>query len=374
MNEIDKILFGFSTTSSRWARFGPYYAMFPLKFAFDVVNKYSKVGDNILDPFAGRCSSIFAAAILGRNGFGIEINPVGWIYGSVKLNPASKNRVVKRLNEIYLRRNLFSRQIKTLPPFYRVCFCDDVLKFLLSARDGLDWKNNQVDRTLMAILLVHLHGKIGEGLSNQMRMTKSMGMEYSLRWWRKNKMSKPPEINPYEFIVKKIAWRYEKGTLKYRNSSIVCGNSSTKLKSLSNTKRKINKKYSLLLTSPPYYSVTNYFADQWLRLWLMGFDDKPYSIKDKNKGRFLNKESYHKLLDSVFMYSSKLMTKNNTIYVRTDKRKYTFDTTMSVLKKHFPKHKVKIEQKPIRKNTKTQTKLFGDKSLKPGEVDIILYN
>ena len=39
------IVKGFKTPESRWARFGPYYAMFPLDFAFEVVEKYSKKGD-----------------------------------------------------------------------------------------------------------------------------------------------------------------------------------------------------------------------------------------------------------------------------------------------------------------------------------------
>ena len=36
----EKILKGFETAESRWARFGPYYAMFPLDFAFDVVERW----------------------------------------------------------------------------------------------------------------------------------------------------------------------------------------------------------------------------------------------------------------------------------------------------------------------------------------------
>lgn len=75
---------GFSTAEARWARFGPYYAMFPLEFAFNVVEEYSKEGDYIIDPFAGRCSSIYAGGVLGRNSLGIEINPVGWLYGKSK--------------------------------------------------------------------------------------------------------------------------------------------------------------------------------------------------------------------------------------------------------------------------------------------------
>jgi len=80
-----EIIRGHSTAESRWARLGPYYAMFPLDFAFDIVEEYSKKGDYIFDPFAGRFSSIFAGSVCERKGLGIEINPVGWLYGRVKL-------------------------------------------------------------------------------------------------------------------------------------------------------------------------------------------------------------------------------------------------------------------------------------------------
>ena len=71
---IEETYKGFKTAEGRWARFGPYYAMFPLEFAFEVVDKYSKKGDYIIDPFAGRCSSIYAGGVLERNSLGIEIN------------------------------------------------------------------------------------------------------------------------------------------------------------------------------------------------------------------------------------------------------------------------------------------------------------
>ncbi len=87
--------------------------------------------------------------------------------------------------------------------FYRICYCDEVLKFLLSARKNLDWKNSNVDATLMSIILVYLHAKMGEGLSNQMRMTKSMGINYSLEWWKENGLMNPPELNPVEVILNK---------------------------------------------------------------------------------------------------------------------------------------------------------------------------
>ena len=368
----EKILHGFDTAESRWARFGPYYAMFPVDFAFEVVEKYSKEGDFIIDPFAGRCSSIFAGGVLGRNSLGIEINPVGWLYGTVKLSPAKKEDVVDRLLEIYGKRNEFQNMAFAMPEFYHICYCNEVLKFLLSARSYLDWEHNNIDATLMSIILIYLHGKIGEGLSNQMRMTKSMGMNYSVNWWKNNNMAVPPEINPCEFLIKKIDWRYAKGLPQVCDSRVLFGDSSVQLVDIARRSIESNIKFSLLFTSPPYCAVTNYHADQWLRLWMLGGTESPKTIQDKHKGRFANKQEYYELLSNVFGLCSKMMARKSTVYVRTDKREFTFNSTLEILQKCFPKHKVEIVEKPLTELSKTQTQLFGDKSMKPGEVDIIL--
>lgn len=372
MIEIKNITKGFKTAEARWSRFGPYYAMFPVDFAFDVVNKYSNEGDYILDPFAGRSSSIYAGGVLGRHSLGIEINPVGWLYGSVKLNPADKDDVIDRLFEIYGKRNYFNRAIDKMPEFYRICYCDEVLKFLLSARRNLNWRNNNVDATLMSIILVYLHAKIGEGLSNQMRMTKSMGMNYSIEWWKSNSFSKPPKINPAQIILDKINWRYKKGMPKVTESAVVFGDSTIELEKISERAKINDIEFSLLFTSPPYYSITDYHADQWLRLWMLGGSERPKFLTEKHRGRFIDKDRYYNLLDSVFGLSSTIMKDKSIIYVRTDKRDFTFNSTIEILQKHFPKHKTKIVDKPLTPDTKTQTKLYGDKTLKPGEVDIIM--
>lgn len=370
MTKVEDIVRGFKTPESRWARFGPYYAMFPVDFAFEVIEKYSKPGNFIIDPFAGRCSSIYAGGVLGRHSLGIEINPVGWLYGKVKLQPANKEYVIDRLLEIYAKRNYYSQEIEQMPLFYRMCYCDEVLKFLLAARNHLDWKVNNVDATLMSILLVYLHGKLGEGMSNQMKMTKAMGINYSINWWSKHKLTKPPEINPVDFIMKKLNWRYEKGKPEVFDSQIIFGDSTVELGKIVQKAHEEDIRFSLLFTSPPYYSVTDYHADQWLRLWLLGGSELPKSNKEKHKGRFVCKEDYLNLLDTVFSNCAALMDKRSTIYVRTDRRKFTFSSTLEILQKHFPNHKTEISDSPFRK--KTQTEIHGNKSNETGEIDIIM--
>ncbi|NOQ23054.1 MAG: site-specific DNA-methyltransferase [Candidatus Aegiribacteria sp.] len=370
MINVKDIVKGFKTPESRWARFGPYYAMFPLDFAFEVVEQYSNIGDFIIDPFAGRSSSIYAGGVLGRHSLGIEINPVGWLYGTVKLQPAGKSEVICRLFEIYSKRNYYKKAVERMPLFYRMCYCDEVLKFLLASRKHLDWENDCVDATLMSILLVYLHGKLGEGMSNKMMMTKAMGINYSINWWKKHNLTTPPEINPIDFIMKKLDWRYKKGIPAVFDSHVILGDSTIELDKIIQDAQEADIRFSLLFTSPPYFSVTNYYSDQWLRLWLLGGSEIPKSRKEKYKTRFSSKKDYYILLNNVFGKCASLVDKNSTIYVRTDRRDFTFNSTLEILHNHFPQHKTEIRDRPFRK--RTQTEIYGNSSVENGEIDIIM--
>ena len=366
---------GHSNAYTRWATFGPYYAMFPIDFAFDIVDKYSNPDDYILDPFAGRCSSVYAGGVLGRNSFGIEINPVGWLYGNTKLQPANKQEILDRLLDIYNSRNNYTGQAYQLSKFFRMCFCVGVRKFLLAARTELNWKENDVDATLMSILLIYLHGKLGEGVSNQMRQTKAMGINYSIKWWTENGYEKPPKINPLEFIAKRIEWRYAKGTPEIETESkVIFGDATIQIETLIEKAKEEDIEFSLLFTSPPYWSIVDYYTDQWLRLWLLGGSPKPKSNPDKHKRRFNSKIDYYNLLDTVFGRSAEIMADDATIFVRTDARKFTLDTTVEILKKHFPNHNLRQQPKPFKK--RTQTELFNHTDKLPkdkhGEVDLIM--
>lgn len=124
-----------STATGRWSKFGPYYAMFPVDFALDVINKYSNVGDYILDPFSGRGTTIYAASMLDRQGVGIDINPLGWLYAAVKINPANKRDILKRLHEIdFLAKEVYANAYQEYDEFFNTCYSKKVLNFLIAAR------------------------------------------------------------------------------------------------------------------------------------------------------------------------------------------------------------------------------------------------
>jgi len=356
----------FQTAIGRWSGLGPYYAMFPIEFTFDVIETFSRPGQRVLDPFAGRASSIYAAAALGRVGVGIEINPVGWLYGKVKLKPATKERVIDRIRGIqFVAGKISHERLDAMPEFFSMCYAPQVLRFLLSARDNLQWQTSIVDATLMAIIFVHLHGKREQSLSNQMRQGKAMSPEYCVKWWKEHKAT-PPDIDPAAFLLQRLEWRYAKGKPQFTNSKVILGESTKVLAKLTKT----DGRFDLLFTSPPYYAVTNYYTDQWLRLWLLGEAEKPTFNRAQWQKRFESQAYYRVLLERVFGESAKILSPEAVVYVRTDARWFTYQTTIETLKKVFPNKQVTVKEQPFK--SKTQTQLFGDKSEKPGEIDIVL--
>jgi hypothetical protein len=362
----------YSSAIGRWSGVGPYYAMFPVPFAFEVVSRYSKPGGAVLDPFAGRASSIYAAAAQGRTGYGIEINPVGWLYGSVKLAPATKGRVLKRVEEIGKISNRVSQHmVNKLPEFFHLAYGQDVLKYLIAARKHLKWETSRIDATLMVVLLINLHGRRAQCISNQMRQGKAMDPAYAVRWW-KSKNLKPPELDPVKFLNTRIEWRYAKGLPELEKAYIERGDSIAVLKNLSNRRRDVGiPKFDLLFTSPPYHGITNYFYDQWLRIWMLGGPSEPSWSGKLWEKKFESKVEYRHLLENVFDGCAEYLTKDAVVYIRTDARPFTLETTQNILQEVFPKKRLYIVGRPFMKAT--QTALYGDKSAKPGEIDIIMY-
>lgn len=259
-----------------------------------------------------------------------------------------------------------------LPAFFKHCFTARVRQYLCAAREVLRWRTDQVDRTLMALLLVYLHGKREASLSNQMRQAKSMAPDYAVRWWQERGLE-PPDVEPVDFLVKRLAWRYAKGRPTLTGSKVYLGDS---VRLLPEIKHRIQtgrlQRPKLLLTSPPYYAVTNYHYDQWLRLWLLG--GQPNALRVPNAGeyrdRFDNLEKYRGLLLKVFGSAAEVLSRNAIVYVRTGRGEETYDATVAALRAAFPRKRIRVTRRPFLRPT--QTRLFGDKSVKEGEVDIVM--
>ncbi|WP_236042541.1 DNA methyltransferase [Roseibium aggregatum] len=355
--EVDTWRIG--TPEGRWAGFGPYYAMFPVNFARYIISEYSNLGETVIDPFCGRGTTNYVSQVLGRNSYGCELNPVGWLYAKTKVSPARQlGRVLRRIDEVSASQTGGDRD--PVNEFQDWAWCPEVLGFINSARRNLDWRTSVVDRTVASLMLVYLHAKLGGGLSNQMRQSKSMAPDYAVRWWKERKM-RPPFVDPSKFLKSRAEWRYAKGfSAAHGRSRLYFGDARVGLE------RYNCELASLILTSPPYLGITNYQYDNWIRLWALGGPELP---EWNQKYRYANKETYDALINDVFGALALKSRADAVIVVRTDARKFTLETTAYSMDRVWPHHQ--LFGRKSKASKPTQTSLFGDKSEKPGEIDLI---
>jgi len=309
---------GFATAEARWARLGPYYAMFPIRFAQDAIDRFTDPGDVVLDPFCGRGTAPYAAMVAGRDSVACEINPVAWVYAATKTAPAPDPDTVKdRIGAIAEAVEPEDREPES--EFQTLAFCPNVLGFLNVARRELCWRDDTTDRTVAALILQYLHSKLPQGLSNQMRHCRAMAPDYCVRWWSDNGYDTPPEVDPVSFLNTRVDWRYRKGIPERSHSSgvtVTLGDSATDLAEPAALAR-------LVVTSPPYSGVTDYGVDSWLRLWAVG--EGPALPKWETNQKYVSLTRYRTMLEAVFAATAARAHPDAAGLVRCDARERTFD-------------------------------------------------
>src|SRR5260370_10691664 len=129
-----------------------------------------------------------------------------------------------------------------------------------------------------------------------------MSPEYSIRWWKLHN-SAPPDLDPGEFLGKKILWRYAKGMPKVTKSDLFLADSRQLLSHIPG-QLKIEKPFTLLFTSPPYMGISDYHRDQWLRLWKLVSPPFAAPHPDKHRRDFASIADYTVLLRAVFQQSA----------------------------------------------------------------------
>lgn len=351
-----------NTAAGRWARLGPYYAMFPISFAEQVVMFCSRPNDVVVDPFCGRGTTPFVAMVNNRRAVGCDINPVAWLYSKTKIDPYPKSETVQnRIREI--RETSTPEDGIPVNEFQELAFCKSALSFINSAKRQLDWKHCQLDRTVAAILVHYLHDKKGRGLSNQLRHSRALSPDYCIRWWRTNGHATPPEVDPEEFLIKRTKWRYAMGIPKSHQKDapkITLGKAATSLPC-------IRDDAMLIATSPPYIDITNYRVDNWLRLWAL--KEGPDLPDWDREQRFTNADSYSRMLHESLLSTQGLAHPEATWYIRSDSRPKTRDIIIKIMAELLPKHRAYCLPAPYKKST--QTALYGDPNPKPGETDLL---
>ena len=332
--------------------------MFPVWFARRTIEALCPPGGTVLDPFCGRGTAPYVARVTGRASLGIDCNAVAYVFSATKTDPEPELcRVLRRIDEIGESVQRGDREPAN--DFQRLAWAPPVLAFLNAARRELGWRTSRLDRTVMALILVHLHAKPGNGVSNGMRQSKSMAPDYAIRWWTE-RGQRPPDLDPVAYFRERCAWRYRFGVPSGARAEIRLDDARAVLP-------KSRRRFSFLLTSPPYCGVTHYRVDNWIRLWMLGEGPLPrYQVAE----RYGNHARYSAMLRQVFSAARRVLYPDATVYVRTDTRALTRVTTQELLAELWPQH---LQYSRAETPERSQTSLFTrNAGSRPGETDLLM--
>lgn len=268
----------------------PYFTMFPLEYPMRILRNHKAESPIVLDPFCGRGTTIFAARKLGIEAYGMDASPVAAAIARAKLATTSEEKVIA------LAAQMIGRGPRSVPDttFFKLAFAPQTLRELCSIREGLLRLDHETNESVMlrAAALGCLHGprslsKAQAGyFSNQMPRTFASKPDYSVRFWRRHRLS-PPVLSTIAVLQRKLK---RIGTLDksqagpYQN--IGCADSRRK------ASFRRAAKPSLIITSPPYYGMRTYVQDQWLRNWFLGGPEKTdyendFQLSHNGKQKFI---------------------------------------------------------------------------------------
>jgi len=257
-----------------------YFTMFPLAFPLTVLRQHAHPGDTVLDPFCGRGTTNYASRLLGHTSFGIDSSPVASALSQAKLANASADEIVREARAILGG----TSEPAAIPQgeFWDWAFYTETLYDLCRLREVLlSDCGSDVRKALRAIVIGALHGPRNQGapsyFSNQSQRTYAPKPAYAVRFWKSRDL-RPQAIDVLE-VISLRAKRYYGNEATHARGCILRADSRNPSAVVNAT---AGRTLNWVITSPPYYGIDTYLADQWLRCWFVG---GPPSVDYSSQGQ-----------------------------------------------------------------------------------------
>jgi site-specific DNA-methyltransferase (adenine-specific) len=266
-----------------------YLASFPAALAHAFVERYSRPGDVVLDPFSGRGTAPLEAVVSGRIGVGNDLNPFAHLLTAAKLQPPTQAEARTRATALRLAfaagasgwldraRTLQQDPVAgaemRVPAEVALAFHERTFAQLLFLQSSLDLAT-PVDRFLAAAAAGILHGKTPSYLSTLMPNTFSMAPRY-VRDFAKRTAFQSPDRDAFDRLDAKLTRLFRDPPSPTTGIALLGDARDAGARaSLALRTRRLPDRARLVLTSPPYLRVLKYGDYNWLRAWFLGCDSK----------------------------------------------------------------------------------------------------
>lgn len=258
-----------------------YRACFKAELPAFFIDKLTKPGDIVLDPFMGRGTTLVQSSILGRIPYGNDINPLSKMLVVPRLNPPHLEQISERLSEI--RAFAPPYPIESHDNELLVFYHPHVLAELLKLRDWF------IDRTATGVMdsidewirMVALNRLTGHSTGFFSVYTLPPNQATSIA--RQKKINAKRQQSPEFKDIYAIVLKKSKSLLSQYNEKYAASDFLVSTGKASNLTDICDDKISLIVTSPPFLDIVDYAQDNWLRAWFGGFSIESVDISIHKK-------------------------------------------------------------------------------------------
>lgn len=243
-----------------------YRACFKPQLPAFFVERLTKPGDVVCDPFMGRGTTPLQAALLGRRAVGSDANPLSLMLTRPRLRPPAIEDVVARLAETPLAAGQIARD--DLLAFYhpetlrQIC----ALRAWLIARLPPEVAPDPVDDWIRMVAINRLTGH-SPGFFSVYTMPPNQAVSVKAQLKINERRAQTPPIRDVAALIsRKSRSLLADGAPPPGPPATLAVADAAKLAHLHEAS------VDLVVTSPPFLNVVDYRGDNWLRNWFAGVD------------------------------------------------------------------------------------------------------
>jgi len=273
-----------------------YRACFKPQLPRFFIQRLTKPGEIVYDPFMGRGTTLIEAALLGRIPCGCDINPLSVCLTRPRLAPPELSEVAVRLAAVNWRDS------DEYPEDLLVFYHPETLREIGALKKHLLRRNSDapldaVDGWIRMVALNRLTGH-SPGFFSVYTMPPNQAVTVQMqRKINARRDQTPPRRNVAEIIRKKTRQLLGDCGWKEREALASVGKAAILLTAKSDDTPEIKDgSVALAVTSPPFLDVVNYAHDNWLRCWFIGVESTSVALTVPKK-----LEDWQKAMSAVFL-------------------------------------------------------------------------
>jgi hypothetical protein len=260
-----------------------YRACFKPQLPRFFIERLTRPGDVVYDPFMGRGTTLLEAALLERVPWGCDANPLSLTLVAPRLDPPTVGQVGQRLRQID-----FGAKAEA-PEDLLVFYHPETLREIAALRRYLlerqaDGSRDAVDHWIALVALNRLTGHSPGFFSVYTLPPNQATSVVAQRRINQRRNQVPPRRKVPDIILRKTGKLLSDCDEEVRKR-LAAARSGARLvtAAAAETRELPQDSVRLVVTSPPFLNVVQYATDNWLRCWFLGIDSAKVQLTITSK-------------------------------------------------------------------------------------------